>query len=115
MRKLLPILACLALFSVVAFASDNGMTGYIVDSKCGAKAAHEGNEACTKKCLEAGAKPVFVDDNTKEVLNISNPDAIKGHEGHHVTITGAVENGSVKVENVEMAAAKSDDKKPEHE
>lgn len=107
MRKLLPLLVCLALFSAIAFAADNAMTGYIVDSKCGAKAAHAGNEACTKKCLEAGAKRVFVDDKTKEVLNISNPDAVESHIGHHVTITGAVDNGSVKVENVEMASDSS--------
>ena len=103
MRKLLPILACVALLSAVVFAANNSMTGYITDSKCGAKQAHPGAEACTKKCLQAGAKPVFVDDKTKEVLTIANPDAVKGHEGHHVTVTGAVANGSVTVENLEMA------------
>lgn len=114
MRKLLPLLACLALFSAVAFAADNAMTGYIVDSKCGAKGAHEGAEACSKKCLESGAKPVFVSDRTKAVLPISNPEAIKGHEGHHVNISGTIDNGSLTVENVEMASADSAEK-PEHE
>lgn len=108
MRKLLPLLACLALFSAVAFAADNAMTGYIVDSKCGAQQARAGAEACTKKCLAEGAKPVFVSDKTKAVLPISNPDAVKGHEGHHVTITGAVDNGSLTVDNVEMASESSE-------
>ncbi len=106
MRKLLPLLVCLALFSAVAFAADE-MTGYVVDSKCGAKGAKAGAEACTKKCLSEGAKPVFVDDKTKQVLNISDPEIIKGHEGHHVTVTGTVDNGSLKIENIAMAAPSS--------
>jgi SpoU rRNA methylase family enzyme len=88
------------------------MSGWIVDSKCGAKAAHAGNEECTKKCLEAGAKPVFVSDSNKEVLAIHNPDAIKGHEGHHVNLTGTLADGAIHVDNVEMAA---DQGAPKHE
>ena len=56
MKKLLPILACVALLSAMAFASSATMTGYIVDEKCGAHGAHAGAD-CAKKCIEAGAKP----------------------------------------------------------
>ncbi len=104
--KLIRVLAVFALLTATAaWAADNSMSGWIVDSKCGAKAAHDGNEACTKKCLEAGAKPVFVSDTGKEVLNVANPDAIKGHEGHHVKVTGSVDNGALHVDSVEMIAS----------
>jgi hypothetical protein len=103
MKKLLPILACVALLSAMAFASSATMTGYIVDEKCGAKGAHAGAEDCAKKCIEAGAKPVFVSDADKSVLKLDNPDATKGHEGHHVNVTGSVTDGVLHIDNLTMA------------
>ena len=104
MKKLLPILACVALLSAMAFASSASMTGYIVDEKCGAKGAHAGAEDCAKKCIEAGLKPVFVSDADKSVLKLDNPGAIKGHEGHHVNVTGSVKDGVLHIDNLTMAA-----------
>ena len=80
------------------------MTGYVVDEKCGAKGAHAGAEACAKKCLEAGEKPVFVSDADKSVLQLDNPDGIKGHEGHHVNVKGSVNNGVLHIDQLTMAA-----------
>ncbi len=117
MRKLVPVLMCLLLLLGVAafsYAADKGMTGYIVDDKCGAKGAHEGAEACTKKCLEAGAKPVFVADKDKKVLNLDNPDAIKGHEGHHVRVTGKVTGDTLHVDNLTMVASKGNSAEHAH-
>jgi hypothetical protein len=104
MKKLLPILACVALLSAMAFASGATMTGYIVDEKCGAKGAHAGAESCAKKCIEAGEKAVFVSDADKTVLKLDNPEAIKGHEGHHVAVTGKVTEGVLHIDSLEMAA-----------
>ena len=104
MKKLLPILACVALLSAMALASSATMTGYIVDEKCGAKGAHAGGEDCAKKCIEAGAKPVFVSDADKSVLKLDNPDATKGHEGHHVNVSGSVKDGVLHIDNLTMAA-----------
>jgi hypothetical protein len=104
MKKLLPILACVALLSAMAFASSATMTGYIVDEKCGAKGAHAGAEACAKKCAEAGEKMVFVSDKDKNVLKLDNPDVTKGHEGHHVNVTGSVKDGVLHIDNLTMAA-----------
>lgn len=103
MKKLLPILACVALLSAMAFASSATMTGYIVDEKCGAKGAHAGAADCAKKCIEAGAKPVFVSDADKSVLELDNPDATKGHEGHHVNVTGSVKDGVLHIDKLAMA------------
>ena len=101
MKRVLSILICLALLSAMALASSAKVTGYIVDEKCGAKGAHAGGEACAKKCAEAGEKMVFVGDN-KEVLKIDNQEATKGHEGHHVNVTGSVENGVLHIDQLAM-------------
>jgi hypothetical protein len=108
MRKVLVI--CLAVCFVLALsalaADDMGksstVNGWVTDAKCGAKGANAGGEACTKKCLEAGEKMVFVTDKDKKVLAVENPDAFKGHEGHHVAATGSVKGDSIHVDSVKM-------------
>lgn len=108
MRKVL--LICLAVCFVLgltAWAFDDmgksaTVNGWVVDDKCGAKGAHAGAEECTKKCLAAGAKMVVVTDGDKKVLTVDNPDALKGHEGHHVAVTGTVGKDSIKVDSVKM-------------
>ena len=62
MRKV--IVLCLAIcfvFALTALAFDDmgkstTVNGWVSDSKCGAKGANAGAEACTKKCLAAGEK-----------------------------------------------------------
>ena len=96
-----------ALFAgALAFAADGSWTGYIADSKCGAKAAHEGARECTIKCVKEGAKYVFVNDTDKKVYTIDDQDKVADHAGHHVTVKGAVEGDTLKVSSVEMAKAK---------
>ena len=108
MKKLLVI--CLAIFFVLGLTAlafdDMGksatVNGWVVDDKCGAKGAHAGGEECTKKCLAAGAKMVIVTDDDKKVIAVENPDALKGHEGHHVAVTGTMSKDSIKVESTKM-------------
>src|SRR5215469_3146672 len=106
MRKLL--LVCLALAVLfmmlgVSFAADSTtVNGYVSDSKCGAKGANEKAAACTKKCIQAGAKMVVVTDGDQKVLTVDNPDALQGHEGHHVAVTGQVNGDSIHVESAKM-------------
>ena len=33
---------------------------------------------------------------------MDNQDALKGHEGHHVKVTGKLDNGTLHVDNVAM-------------
>lgn len=85
------------------------MNGWVSDEKCGAKDID--NADCAKKCAEAGSKLVFVSEKDKSVLNVDNQDALKGHEGHHVRVTGTIENGTLHVNKVDMlkqSAAKGD-------
>jgi len=101
---------CLALFFVLAVSAlafdDMGksatVNGWVSDDKCGAKGANDKAEACTKKCLAAGAKMVIVTDKDQKVLMVDNPDALKGHEGHHIAATGAVKGDSIHVDSAKM-------------
>ncbi len=78
------------------------VNGWVSDSKCGAKGANAGAEACTQKCLAEGAKMVIVTDKDQKVLTVDNPDALKGHEGHHIAVTGHVGADSIHVESAKM-------------
>lgn len=91
-------LAVLALSTLPAMAADMSaakVSGYISDSMCGAK--HNGSApdaACVKKCVGGGAKPVFVDDANKTVYTIDDPDSVKGHEGHHVSVVAKTDDSA---------------------
>lgn len=109
MKKVL--LVCLALCVVfmvasVSWAGDESQTvkGWVSDSQCGAKGANAGAADCTKKCVEKGAKLVVVTDGDQKVLTADNQDALKGHEGHHVEVTGHVDKDSIHVNSVKMLA-----------
>ncbi|HEU4416573.1 MAG TPA: hypothetical protein VFT65_17420 [Candidatus Angelobacter sp.] len=106
MRKIALTLVALAFLVSVSVAKDpkapksTKMAGWVSDEKCGAKDID--NADCAKKCAEAGSKLVFVSEKDKSVINVDNPDALKGHEGHHVTVTGSMSNGSLHVDKVDM-------------
>ena len=106
MKKFL--LICLALCVVfmlvgVTFAADAAtVNGYVSDSNCGAKGANAKAAECTKKCIKEGAKMVVVTDADQKVLTVDNPDALTGHEGHHVAVTGTVNGDSIHVDSVKM-------------
>lgn len=105
MKRLL--LFCLVLSLIffvvsVAFAADTTVNGYVSDSMCGAKGAKAGHTDCMNKCISKGASYVVVTDGDQKVLNVSNPDALKGHEGHHVAVTGDVKGDTIKIESVKM-------------
>jgi len=115
MKKLFAVLLVMALALFVvsgAVAGDKakatGINGWVSESGCATKHAGAGGEACVKKCIEKGAKMVFVSDADKSVWGVDNPDALAGHEGHHVTIQAHVdkEKKSVHVESVAMMAEK---------
>jgi hypothetical protein len=91
-------LAVLALSTLPAMAADMSaakVSGYISDSMCGAQHnASAPDAACVKKCIDAGGKPVFVDDAKKSVYTIDDPDFVKGHEGHHVSVVAKMDNSA---------------------
>lgn len=108
MKKIFAL--CVMLFFLLALTAvafdDMGKTttvnGWVSDDKCGAKGANAKAEACTKKCLEKGAKMVIVTDKDQKVLMVENPDALKDHIGHHVAVTGHVSGDDIHVESAKM-------------
>ena len=108
MRKVFVL--CLAIcfvFALTAMAFDDmgksaTVKGWVSDDKCGAKGANDKAEACTKKCLAAGAKMVIVTDKDQKILMVDNPDALKGHEGHHISASGTVKGDSIHVVSMKM-------------
>ena len=110
MKKALAICSLLCMMFFVAstavaaddMAKESTVNGWITDSGCGVKGTNADHAACTKKCLAAGKKLVVVTDEDKKVLTVENPDALKGHEGHHVAVTGHVSGDSIHVESAKM-------------
>jgi hypothetical protein len=106
MRKLLCAFFAITLFFVIAvpsFAGDSQtVNGWVSDSKCGAKGANANAAECTKKCLAAGADMVVVTDGDQKILTVENPDALKGHEGHHIAVTGQVTGDKIHVDSAKM-------------
>jgi len=106
MRKILVLLLAVAVVVMIASVSfaagAETVNGWISDAKCGAKGANASAEACTKKCIAAGEKPVVVTDKDQKVLTVDNPDALKEHYGHHVAVTGTVTGDTIHVDSVKM-------------
>ena len=100
MRKLITTATLmLSLFAVSAMADE--FTGWISDSKCGAKGASAQHKDCAAKCVKGGAAPVFVSDS--KVLKIDGASKVEGLIGQKVIVTGSVDGDTVKVESVKAA------------
>src|SRR5580698_5891184 len=94
------LLFCMA--GLALAASSSTINGTVSDSMCGAKGANASHAACMTKCLGKGAKAVIVTDGDQKVVNVSNPDVLKGHEGHHVAVTGELTGDTIHIESVKM-------------
>ncbi len=119
MRRVVLMLLAAAFLVSVSVAKDAAskgkatkINGWVSDEKCGAKDID--NADCAKKCAEAGSKLVVVSEKDKSVINVDNQDALKGHEGHHVRVTGKMENGTLHVDKVDMLK-QSGSKKEKHD
>lgn len=91
-----------ALFAAAALAGD--WTGYVSETKCGAKHndASAAAVGCVKACIKGGAKPVLVVDG--KVVAISNPDKVpESLYGLKVTVTGDLKDEAVEIETIEAA------------
>ena len=99
MKKLMIILFVLALLmSAVALAQYAAQQPDNSKSSTSMKAV-----SITGKISDDGK--MFVSDKDSKSWTISNPDAVKGHEGHHVTLQAQVDadKSEVHVESLKMA------------
>ena len=98
----LAVMMCFVALMTWAAPNNTSMTGWISDSKCGAKGANAGHAACAQKCVEAGEKPVLVTDKDQKILPIDNPAAVSGQVGQHVQVTGSMTaSGALHVDKVQ--------------
>lgn len=70
-----------------------------------AKAAAKGKDmSLTGWVKDDNGKTVFVNDKDKQSWDIANPDAVKGHEGHHVKVKAKLDeaNHSVTIDKLSM-------------
>jgi hypothetical protein len=99
MKKLLVVVLGLAVvLSISAFAQDNtGMGKSDKDAAAPLKSL--------KGTIKAdGDKYTFVGDQDKKTWEVMNPEALKGHEGHHVELKAHVydDKGQIHVMEVKM-------------
>ena len=97
-KFLLLFVLVLSVCSLTAMAGE--WTGYISDSKCGAKGANDAHADCAVKCVKGGAVAVFVTGD--KVYKIDDASKVQDHIGHKVTITGELKGDTVQVQDVKM-------------
>ncbi len=108
MKKLLVLtLALFVVFSMTAFAQDT--TGQAPAKT--EKAAKAPLKSLTGTIGQDGK--TFTNDADQKSWDIVNPDAVKGHEGHHVTVKAHVyaDKNQIHVMSVKMAGEKGAKKK----
>ncbi len=92
------LLLVFALSAVALYAGE--WTGYISDSKCGAKGDKPEHAECAKSCISRGASAVLVAEG--KVYSLDNQEEAKKLAGEKVVVKGtASEDGkSIKVESI---------------
>jgi hypothetical protein len=98
MKKLLASLFALTLLTSLSLVAQDTMKQDSMKSDASAKAA-----SITGKISDDGK--TFVSDKDGKSWTIGNPDAVKGHEGHHVTLKAhvAADKNEVDVVSLKMA------------
>jgi hypothetical protein len=115
MKKFAMLAAAILFAAAPLAAADKTWTGVIGDSKCNAKhskAEHgsqtDSDHECVTKCVDGGAKYVFVaNGKTYQIANQDFSD-LKAHAGHRVALSGEMKGDSITVSKVAMPAAKTD-------
>ena len=100
MRKTATILLALCLFGSLSLLAQD--TASQDDSKASASMSMKAT-SITGKISDDGKS--FVGDKDGKTYTIDNPDVVKGHEGHHVTLKAKVNSGTGEVSVVSLKMA----------
>ena len=105
MKKLMAICFAMAILTCGMASAQDTMKNDSVKAD-----ASKGTQKVTGKISDDGK--TFVSDSDSKSWSIKNPEAVKGHEGHHVTLTAHVypDKGEVHVMSLKMAKADKMDK-----
>ncbi len=96
MKLIIVVLAC----ALAPAATENKtLRGWLSDEACARGRAAGGvftgtNPECAKRCVEEGKKIVFIDPDSRRVVDISNQDAARGNIGDEVEVAGSVDSGT---------------------
>jgi hypothetical protein len=104
MKKMIAIVFALGLLTALSLVAQDTMPQDPAKSDASTKAAN-----VTGKISDDGK--TFVSDKDGKSWSISNPDAVKGHEGHHVTLKAHVSADKNEVEVVSLKMAGDNMKK----
>ncbi len=98
MKKLMAICFAMSLLTLGVASAQDTMKDDTMKMDASKKATK-----VTGKVSDDGK--TFVSDSDSKTWTIDNPDAVKGHEGHHVTLTAHVDadKGEVHVMSLKMA------------
>jgi hypothetical protein len=109
MKKLCVVsLAFAIILSMTAFAQDSSKESAQNDQA--AQAPLKSIEGTVKV---EGDKITFVADKDQKSWNVENPEALKGHEGHHVQVKAHVDAGKGSIHITEVKMLKGATKKEE--
>jgi hypothetical protein len=98
MKKLMMIVFALSLLTSLSLMAQDTTQQDSMKSATSTKAA-----SITGKISDDGKS--FVSDKDSKSYTISNPDAVKGHEGHHVTLKANVSSDKTSVDVVSLKMA----------
>jgi len=100
MRRLISFLA-MFVFAVTLVSAANQWTGYVTDMQCARAGTFSGDHA---KCVEKGSPVVFVDESTKKIYTLNDPEKAKAHLGHKVVVEGSLSGDKIEVEKISPAS-----------
>ena len=109
MKKATVLLTLLALTALLALplaaeGTKGSWTGWITDTKCGAKGAKAEHKGCSEDCLGKGHKLVFYNNADKKLYPLDKQDAAKANLGYEVKVTGEADGSAIKVDSIAPAA-----------
>ena len=99
MKKLMTICLAVALLTFGVASAQDTMHNDNMKADASNKAVH-----VTGKISDDGK--TFVGDKDSKNLTINNPEAVKGHEGHHVTLTAQCNTDKNEVHVISLKMAK---------
>lgn len=74
-------------------------TGWFVDEWCAparlkVRPLRPTNRECAQRCIDQGAKVVFLDETAQRILLVANPEIAKDQESHYVWVVGSLDASS---------------------
>ena len=108
MKKLVYLLAFVVVLGMTAFAQDTMSKDKDKDMDKSDKAASAPLKTLKGTVKADGDKLTFVSDDDQKAWDVMNPEALKGHEGHHVMVKAHVyaDKNAIHVMSVKMAKDK---------